>query len=85
MSNSTLLARGDDIQKVAGGKVLVQELVVAEQGEHGLVLVGQKAFLDTYVTRPGDVQNVLVIRLPPSFHSPFISIAFCILLTPILR
>ena len=59
----TLLACGDDICKVTGGKVLVHELVVAEQREHGLVLVGKKILLDTYVTRPGDIKDVLRAKL----------------------
>ena len=62
-----LLARGNDIHKVLRGKELVHELVVANQGEHGLVLVDQKVLFDMNVSRPGDDQNVLVagrVRLP---------------------
>ena len=63
----TLLARGNDIHKVLPGKELVHELVVANQGEHGLVLVDQMVLFDMNVSRPGDDQNILItgrVRLP---------------------
>ena len=62
-----LLALGDDIQKVTGGEKLVHELVVVDQGEHSLVLVGQQALFDMQVTRSCDDHDVLVVgrvRLP---------------------
>ena len=56
-----LLALGDDIQKVTGGEKLVHELVVVDQGEHSLVLVGQQALFDMQVTRSCDDHDVLVV------------------------
>ena len=57
----TLPTGSEDVLEVAGAKVLVDELVVASQGEHCLVLVSQKTMLDLYVTRPGDVHDVLIV------------------------
>ena len=51
----------DDIRKVTGREELVHKLVVRDQGEHGLVLVDQKAMFDTNITRPGDDHDVRVI------------------------
>ena len=62
-----LFARGDDIQKVVRGKVLVHELVVADQMRYGFVLLGQQAPFDTHVIRPGDVQDVRVVGSIRSF------------------